>query len=101
MAFESAVFASSSFERPGHDELWMWFEYDAALRRLDLATGAIGDVVSGDDSVDYRAAADDIGIGSFAPSLRRLSMATGATLGAPLALTDPNDVAAPYRLGDP
>jgi hypothetical protein len=100
-AFESAVFASSSFERPGHDELWMWFEYDAALRRLDLATGAIGDVVSGDDSVDYRAAADNIVIGSFVPSLRRLSMATGKTLGAPLVLADPNDVPAPYRLGDP
>jgi hypothetical protein len=98
--FESAVFASSSFERPEHDELWMWFEYEAALRRLDLATGAIGDVVSGDDSVDYRAAADDIVIGSFAPSLRRLSMATGKTLGAPLALADPNDVPAPYRLDD-
>ena len=52
------------------------------------------------DSVDYRAAADDIVIGSFAPSLRRLAMATGKTLGAQLVLADPNDVPAPYRLDD-
>jgi hypothetical protein len=99
-ASTSAAFASSSFERPGHDELWMWFEYDAALRRLDLTTGETSDVVDGDDSVDYRAAADDIVIGGFRPSLRRLAMATGHDLGAPLVLADPNDVPAPYQLDD-
>lgn len=94
------AFGAPWFERLGHDELWMWFEYDAALRQLDLATGALSDVAIGDDSVDYRAASDDIVIGSFRPSLRLLSMATGKAVGAPLVLPDPNDVPAPYRLDD-
>jgi hypothetical protein len=95
-----AAYASSMFERPGHDEVWMWFEYLPTLRRFDLATGALTDVALGDDSVDYRAATDDIVIGSFAPSLRRLSMATGKDVGPPLYLTDPNDLTAHYQLDD-
>ena len=54
----------------------------------------------GDDSVDYRAASDDIIIGSFAPSLRRLSMATGQVVGMPRYLAYPSDAPAPYKLDD-
>jgi hypothetical protein len=90
-------FVSSQFERPGHPEVWMWFEYEDTLRRLDLTTGAAVNVIFGADSVDYRAATDDIVVGTFDHSVHLYSMATG-TAGPELALPDPNDVAAPYRL---
>jgi hypothetical protein len=78
---------------------------EPAIERGEVArpagpTGEMSDVAIGDHSVDYRAASDDIVIGTFTPSLRRLSMATGKAIGPPLALADPNDVPAPYRLDD-
>jgi hypothetical protein len=91
------VFPSSLFERPGHAELWTWEEYDDTLSRIDLATGAIVDVLHDVDSVDYRAATDDIVVGTFDHSVFLLPMATGLP-GASLSLADPNDVPAPYNL---
>jgi hypothetical protein len=91
------VFPSSIFERPGHAELWTWEEYDDTLSRIDLATGAIVDVLSGADSVDYRPATDDIVVGTFEHSVFLLPMATGRP-GTSLSLADPNDVPAPYNL---
>lgn len=92
------VFPTTMFERPGHDELWIWDEYDDTLERLDLATGAVSDLIGDVDSVDFRAAADDIVVGTFDHSVRRFSMATTQYIGAPLVLADPNDAAAPYKL---
>jgi hypothetical protein len=93
------VAPSSLFERPGHTELWIWEEYDATLSRVDLATGAVVEQVRGVDSVDYRAATDDIVIGTFDHSVQLFSMATGQYLTEPLELANPNDVPAPYKLG--
>jgi hypothetical protein len=91
------VFPSSLFERPGHAELWTWEEYEDTLSRIDLTTGAIVDVLLDVDSVDYRAATDDIVVGTFDHSVYLLPMATGRP-GAPLSLADPNDAPAPYKL---
>lgn len=89
--------ATSSFERSA--ELWVWDEPDDALARVDLSTGRVADVVAAVvDSVDYRAAADEVVIGTFAHSVHRLSMATGREVGPPVVLADPNDVAAPFTL---
>lgn len=71
------VAPSSLFERPGHAELWIWEESEPALSRIDLATGAVVELVRNVDSVDYRAATDDIVIGTFDHTVRRFSMATG------------------------
>ena len=51
------------------------------------------------DSVDYRAATDDIVIGTFDHSVRLFSMATGHDLTEPFELANPNDVPPPYKLG--
>ena len=96
----SAAFATSLFERPGHDELWLWVEYRSVLARYDLATGEMTTITYGDDSVDYRTASDDIIIGSFVPSLRRLSMATAKGVGMERILGYPSDVTAPFKLDD-
>lgn len=88
------------FERPGHDELWV---EQGRLARLDLATGKL-DTIVGDASdarsAVFRADADEVVLGTDGPSLLRVSMATGARLGTPIRVTDPNDFAAPYRLAD-
>ena len=49
-------------------------------------TGAVVETVRNVDSVDYRAATDDIVIGTFDHSVRRFSMATGQDLNAPFVL---------------
>jgi hypothetical protein len=95
----SAISASSLFERPGRNELWLWQEFDATLRRLDLVTGTVVDMISDVDSVDYRAATDDIVVGTFDHAVFRFSMATGIQVDNPLVLANPNDVVAPYKLG--
>lgn len=94
----SLLFATSLFERPAHAELWLWHEWASTLLRFDLASGALTPVVTGDDSVDVRPASDEIVIGTFQPGLRRLSMATGRDIVAPLAVPNPNDTTAPYGL---
>jgi hypothetical protein len=93
------VAPSSLFERPGHAELWIWEESKPALSRIDLATGAVVELVSSVDSVDYRAATDDIVIGTFDHSVRLVSMATGQDLTEPFELANPNDAPAPHKLG--
>jgi hypothetical protein len=92
------ILTSSLFERPDHNELWIWEEYDDTLVRVDLSTGTVTDVLANVDSVDYRAATDDIIVGTFFHSVHLLSMATGQALTAPLSLPDPNDAPAPYKL---
>jgi hypothetical protein len=91
------VFPSSLLERPGHAELWTWEEYEDTLSRIDLTTGTIVNVLVDVDSVDYRAATDDIVVGTFDHSVYLLPMATGRP-GASLSLADPNDAPAPYKL---
>lgn len=91
------VFPSSLFECPGRAELWAWEEYDDTLSRIDLTTGAVVNVLLDVDSVDYRAATDDIVVGTFDHSVYLLPMATGRP-GASLSLADPNDAPAPYKL---
>jgi hypothetical protein len=93
------VAPSSLFERPGHAELWIWEESGPALSRIDLATGAVVEMVRNVDSVDYRAATDDIVIGTFDHSVRLFSMATGQDRTEPFELANPNDAPAPYKLG--
>jgi hypothetical protein len=66
-----------------------------ALSRIDLATGAVVEMVRNVDSVDYRAATDDIVIGTFDHSVRLFSMATGHDLAEPFELANPNE--APHR----
>ncbi|HSS00446.1 MAG TPA: hypothetical protein VLM79_25480 [Kofleriaceae bacterium] len=91
------LFPSSWFERPGHNELWLWEEYEDTLSRLDLNTGAMTEMLRDVDSVDFRAATDDIIVGTFDHSVFHLSMATGAVT-SPFILADPNEVAAPFKL---
>jgi hypothetical protein len=91
-------FVSSVFERPDHDELWIWEEYIDTLVRLDLSTGAVTEILSNVDSVDYRADTDDIVVGTFSHSVHLLPMAAGKSLTAGVSLADPNDAPAPYKL---
>jgi hypothetical protein len=93
------VAPSSLFEPAARFEIWIWEEEEGALSRIDLATGTVVEHVRNVDSVDYRAATDDIVIGTFKHSVRLLSMATGQYLTEPFELANPNDVAAPYKLG--
>ena len=78
--------ATSKLERPGHDELWM--ESFGELRRLDLASGAFAAFDAQLDSVDYRAATDDIIVGTMVHSLKRFSMATTAYVTDELVLRE-------------
>lgn len=95
----SPVAPSSLFEPAVRFELWIWEEGEGALSRIDLATGTVVEQVRNVDSVDYRAATDDIVIGTFDHSVQLFSMATGRYLTEPFELANPNDVAAPYKLG--
>lgn len=99
--FEVAQFRSSLFERPGHPELWIWVELGGgALYRCDLTTGAVDEMLSDVDSVDYRPDRDELVYNTFQHSLGRRSLATGKDIVPLQVVPDPNDVTAPYRLQD-
>lgn len=87
------------FEPAVRFELWIWEEYEGALSRIDLATGTVVEQIRNVDSVDYRAATDDIVIGTFDHSVQLFSMATRQYLTEPFELANPNDAPAPYKLG--
>src|ERR1044071_4958841 len=78
-AADSPGAPSSLFERPGHAELWTWEESGPALSRIDLATGAVVELVRNVDSVDHRAATDDI-VTSSAPSESQATRLVSARL---------------------
>jgi hypothetical protein len=94
------VDSRTMYERPGHDEIWEWFEFGETLSRFDLATGNETIVATHVQNMDYRPEADDAIIGRNDHSIQQLPLDPTRAPSPPTELPDPNDAPAPYRLDD-
>lgn len=94
------VDTSMMYERPGHDELWEWFEFAETLSRFDLATGNAAVVATGVQNMDYRPEADDAILGRSGHWIQQLPLDPTRAPSPQTELPDPNDAPAPYRLDD-